>query len=165
MRANRALNLALPLIGLAALAACSRGVELEPGEWEIDGRIVDASGGGLPKEALAEIKGQRFPTKTRCLTEREAADPAERLLRQSGSSECEVRDIEWKGGRIRGEMSCRGDDMRMTADLRGEYGEEEFDIELEGEMNLPQVDDPVTITMEMDGRRIGSCREGSRDRE
>lgn len=160
------LKAVLPLVGLSALAACGGGgVQLEPGEWEMKGRIVDASGRGLPKEALDQIKGQRFPTKTRCLSERDAANPAERLLQQGDDSECSVRDSEWKGGRIRGELSCRGDGMRMTADMRGDYSEDEFDIELEGEMTLPQVDDPVTITMEMEGRRLGSCPRGSRDRE
>lgn len=158
---------ALPLMGLAALAACSGGgTELEPGEWEMKGRIVDASGAGLPAEALSQIKGQRLPTKTRCLSERDAADPAEKLLRQSGNSECDIREMEWEDGRIRGELSCRDEEgMRMTADMRGDYGKEDFDIELEGEMNVPQVEQPINIVMEMEGRRIGSCRGGSRDRE
>jgi hypothetical protein len=161
-----------PVVALATLGACNdRGgggssTELDPGEWELTGRIVDASGDGIPPEAISQIKGQRFPAKTRCLTEEDAADPAAKLLRQSGNSECSLRDIEWEDGRIRGELSCESDEgMRMNVDMNGEYGAEDFEIDLEGEMTVPQLQQPITIRMAMEGRRKGECRGDSRDRD
>jgi hypothetical protein len=159
--------LCLSLFFVAALAACnSRSEEPEPGEWEITRRVVEASGEGVPSEVLDQIKSERTPTKTRCLREDDVDDPASVLMASDNAGDCSEREIDWENGRISGNMSCRAQNgLRMEAEVTGDYGPEDFEAELDGEVRIPQIDNPITIRMRMEGRNVGECRRGSRDRD
>jgi hypothetical protein len=166
MQPNLRLTLMSGAIALAMLGACNnRASEPEPGDWEISRRVVEASGDGVPSAVLDRIKSERSPTETRCLREDDLDDPG-RVLMGIKNADCSEREIDWSNGRISGRIDCRAPNgLRVEADATGDYGAEDFEAEIEGEVTVPQIDQPITIRTRMEGRHVGRCRGGSRDRD
>lgn len=153
----------LTLFSLAVLGGCNRQIEMEPGEWEVKIRVTKASGAGLPAAALNELKSKR-DTSTRCLEDEDVDRPERAFFKEE--ARCSTGDVDWADGRIGGRLVCNPPDgTRLDADLDGEYAAEDFEIEVDGEMTLPQLPgQTLKVTSLYEGRRVGECR-GSRSRD
>lgn len=159
----RALSLLTLPVAVTLLAGCGSKTEMEPGEWEVTTRFIDASGPPIARAMLDELKNQRQEHRD-CMTEAEARDPKRRIFDRDDSGECSVSDIEWEDGQISGRISCnQANGARMTGDLTGDYSREEFNIDMDARMTIPQLpNQTINTRMRVDGRRVGECRDSDR---
>jgi hypothetical protein len=89
------------------VAAELRKVRIEPGLWQLDSRMIDASGPNLPRQARAKMLTRGRSTRN-CITPERAAHPEGSFLQMHRGSRCTFRDYSTEGGRVTGWMRCTG---------------------------------------------------------
>lgn len=162
--------------GLLALAGCSGGgdgngadgeaaeggtetaakaegtAEIRPGQWEMTVQMPTA---GMPKELLDQMGGGKITT-TQCITPEEAKASSGEMFKTDQAGDCKASDVSVGGGRMRGTMTCSGEDGGpKSVVMEGSYGPERY--EMTQTMTLADgQESEITIS----GRRIGECPAG-----
>lgn len=131
-------------------------VKVDPGQWDTSTQIVSATG-PLPKEALAQMIGQRTNV-SHCITPEEAARPSANFLAAQQGSDCTYQNFQMTGGRIVGKMSCTGGQMpgQVDTEMSGTYGPQAYDLVMD--MTTPAIPGTtMKIKARTQGRRVGEC--------
>lgn len=142
------------------VAAELANIRIAPGLWEIRSEVAGVSAPNLPREVMIRMIGPR-PTARNCITAAQAARPDANFLAVRAGSDCRYRDFSMRGGRLSGEMTCRGGGLpgATTTRMTGDYGPHRYSLRME--MRSPM---PGGVTMILDiraaGRRIGECPGG-----
>ena len=132
-----------------------RGMEIDPGLWELTSEVVGARGPDLPVEIRNRLVGPR-PTIRHCITRAQAAHPDANFL-ASGDHDCAYRELVVEDGEIRGTTICPEATMRMT----GRYGPRAYDMRMQRESPVPGGGNMI-IDLRTRGRRIGACPQGGK---
>lgn len=134
----------LPLAAFAAGCSGSGGA-IQPGNWETTSTL-----GGATR------------TMTRCISEPEASDPVDGLLRTATWSQCQVQESRFSGGEISAHATCMGytqavvpSSVSTRISLEGRYTATSID----GRISSTRIDqqDATTETGTVAARRIGDC--------
>ena len=172
-------------IGLAllALAACNKQPELkvkdatpeevarqakaagagemrpDPGQWQVvtNMKVLDVQ--GVPEAAATQMKTAmaRTATNMQCLTPEDVQKP--NIFAGQQNSRCKYDSFDMKGGKIKAVMRCPGQgggEMVMTLD--GAYSPKAYNVLATMDMQMPNADQKMKMTMESKGTRIGECR-------
>ena len=124
-------------------------VEIRPGQWEITAEIPTE---GMPPEIVAAMGGGKVTTR-QCVTPEEAQASAGELFSSEQAGNCTPKDVSAGGGRMRGTMTCSGEDGGPTSvEVEGSYDAETY--EMTQKMTLAGGE---TSELRITGRRIGEC--------
>jgi hypothetical protein len=137
----------IAFLSLAAFAAgCSEsGGAIQAGNWETKSTLAGAT-----------------RTMTRCISEPEASDPMDGLLRTATWSQCQVQESRFSGGEISAHATCTGFTQAVVPSavsrrisLAGTY----TPTSIEGRISSTRIDqqDAPTETGTVAARRIGDC--------
>ena len=137
-------------------------MKMEPGQWEATNEILSASAPGLPKDALAQMVGQKT-TISNCVTPEQAARPSANFLAAQKNSDCTYENFSMEGGRVTGTMSCKGGQTpgKMVMKMDGRYDARSYEMNMA--MNATEMPEgmSMTLTARTTGRRIGDCAAGA----
>ncbi|WP_209348170.1 DUF3617 domain-containing protein [Pontixanthobacter sp. CEM42] len=135
----------------------------EPGLYRTVTEVVDVSITGLPEaqQAMAEQQAQRTDTSERCLTQEEAENGFQDMVRGLGqadqSSQCEFSKFDVSGSDLDANMKCSGPmgsgaEVAMSGTVQSDQTDLEMDMKISGgpigEMNMK---------MNIKSERIGDC--------
>ena len=137
----------MAIFAFAALACgCSgSGDSIQPGNWETKATLAGAT-----------------RTMTRCITEPEASDTVDGLLRTATWSQCQVQESRFSGGEISARAMCMGftqavvpSAVNRRVSLDGKYDA----TSIEGRISSTRIDeqDAPTETGTVSARRVGDC--------
>jgi hypothetical protein len=144
-------TLAVASLGLI-LSACNSSAEparFQAGYWEQSSRIVATE--DAPEKQVA---------RNRCITPREAAQPASLFEAAARASGCELRGFTMSGGEIHGSRICNAipgpGHMHETGTIEGHYSATSYEMTIREDV---QADGGVRFQTETrtTGRRAGDC--------
>jgi hypothetical protein len=140
------------------VAAELRKVRIEPGLWQTDSRMIDASGPNLPREARAEML-TRGRSVRYCITPERAAHPEGSFLQMHRGSRCAFRDYSTEGGRVSGWMRCTGGGLPgvITTTMEGRHTPTYYEVTMRMESTGMPAGADLIITGRTVARRIGQC--------
>jgi hypothetical protein len=140
------------------VAAELRKVRIEPGLWQVNSRVIDASGPNLPRQARAEML-THARSERNCITPERAAHPEGNFLVMHRGSRCTHQDFSTDGGRVTGRMRCTGGGLPgvMTTSMDGRHGPTEYDVVMRMESTGMPAGADLTVTWRTLARRIGDC--------
>ena len=147
----------------AEVAAELRGLEIEPGLWEVASRVTGARGENLPRAAKARIEAHRRAVR-HCITPADAARPEANFLRRQQDGHCRYRDFSLRAGRMRGQMRCAGEDGAGTVatEMNGRYRPGHYELTMRmTSTGMPEGANMVIETRTV-GRRLGACPPAAR---
>jgi len=177
------MRIAIGLIAVGALAACSQGggngtadggngaaggrpaaggasgaVALQPGQWESTIQMEAANMPELPPGVTAPAM-QPITTRT-CITPQQAANPSAEVMAANARQPtgCRTENYSFANGRIEGTSVCNtgGVNMRMT--ISGEYTPTSYEMTMQSRSEAGGV--ARDNTMRVSARRIGDCPGG-----
>ncbi|MFN3388696.1 MAG: DUF3617 domain-containing protein [Allosphingosinicella sp.] len=126
--------------------------EIRPGQWEM---TVEMPTAGIPKEMLDQMGGGKI-TSRQCITPEEAKASSGEMFKTDQAGDCKASDVSVGGGRMRGTMTCSGEDGGpKSVVMEGSYGPERY--EMTQTMTLA---DGQTSEIKISGRRLGECPAG-----
>ncbi len=115
---------------------------------------LDADMEELIRSAFAEGAAEET---TYCLTEEDAANNREEMLRGMAESDCEVTRFDMVGGTIDAAMSCpTGEGMSGDVTLTGTMDSDGADMVMNFSADIPSMG-PASIRMRVVSERIGDC--------
>lgn len=146
---------------VAAKVAAS-GMTPKPGRWQATLKLESMDMPGMPAGAREEMSKAMATAKSyfTCLTPEQASKPDASFFQKSAAG-CTYDHFTMAGGKIDAQMSCqpgRGP-TRMT--MTGSYGEELYDIKIQGSAAMGP-GRQMNIGMAVSSRRVGEC-DGSED--
>lgn len=150
----------------AEVAAELRGLEIEPGLWEVASEVTGARGDNLPRAARARIEAHRRTFRS-CVTALEAARPEAGFLLRQSDGRCTYRAFSLRAGRMRGRMRCTDAGLPgiTTTDMDGRYEARNYELAMRmTSTGMPEGANMVIETRTV-GRRIGACRAAGRSSE
>ena len=132
------------LLVACAYASAPAHAEIQAGNWEftVDVTLQDAGGASGPV------------TKTRCITEEEARDPA-KVFAETGSSKCEFSNTRDTGSEYTFEVDCKGGPVPVHGSGNVRYTPQSMEgqVELTGETQNLRFKTRSTLS----ARRLGPC--------
>lgn len=147
--------LALPAI---ALAGCGQsGEEMKAGNWEITPQLVSFDMPGTPPAMMdAMKKGAETGIKpsTQCITQEEIDKGS--FTQQGGADGCKSDGV-FKGGTIKGTMTCEASGMKMAMTMNGTTKAETFAIDIDQTVSGAQLPGEMKVKMKLNGKRLGEC--------
>ncbi|WP_164115124.1 DUF3617 domain-containing protein [Sphingorhabdus sp. Alg239-R122] len=151
-------------ISTEEVAAEMNTMKLQPGEWENTVEVVDVKIENLPEGAPAGIaemmKGRKNSVK-QCITEEKAANPGAEFFAAQKDANCDVKEFNISGGKIKSEMSCAAPagqgEGKMTMKMDGDYAETSYDMNMNMVATAPGTGMNMNITSKVTGKRIGDC--------
>jgi hypothetical protein len=147
----------------AAIAGQLAAVQVEPGLWEAEVRVLDVEGASIPV-AMEQALKQPRPNRLYCITPEQARRPdvlAGHVGRAVGA--CAVSDFTMRDGRMQGEMQCNsGRPNATSAQMEGGYSPRAFDYLTRMRTDVPAAGGDVLLTIRNRGRWLGPCPEGTR---
>ena len=168
----------LPIVAALALTACGSGEEEAttvadaaeaiaespqplPGQYRTTTQLLELSAPGLPEDARAMMQAQLAQSDadvtTSCLTEEQAANSQEEMLKQMTQASCTVQRFDVSGGNIDAAMSCpAGNGITGDVTVTGTMGETGSDMEMSFSTNMPGAGE-ATFRMQVVSERIGDC--------
>ena len=173
----------LVVVGIAALAACSRSPEIDarnasveevaekvrdagnanlfkPGKWQTRVTVKDMTIPGMPPSMQAQMKevlAQRQNVVSEsCLTAEEAGRPGGEFFTGKESGNCRYDRFTMSGGKVDAVMRCQsGQSGSMVMTLDGTYTPTESTANVDMEVSGP--DGAMKIRAVTENRRIGDC--------
>jgi hypothetical protein len=142
-------RLAVLIPPLAAVAACSADMPVQPGYWETETRI-----------SAGQTELWRS-TVSNCMFEHEAADPGVAVLTGTPLGQCETGESRYEGGQLLARGTCVSVGRPMQASLstrvtlEGRYTA----TSMEGRITAEPIGEPggAPLTGTMSARRTGDC--------
>jgi hypothetical protein len=168
----------LPLVALAALAACNNGgsvtaenestssvakkvdaanIKILPGRWESKMKMESLEVEGLPPEAKAAMSKQMGVERalSTCLTPEQVEKPGGGFF-AGGAEDCTYKHFNMSGGKIDAEMTCGKQPGSPTMAMAGTYSESSYDLKVTTKTEM-QPGKPMTMAMAVASRRTGDC--------
>lgn len=149
-----------------ALAACgnnSSDSALSAGNWKVSVgmKSIDVPGATAEQKKMMEGLAGQMQSQEQCLSQAEADKGLEPLTEAFGQiGDCETRSFDASEGKVDGELSCQfpGQEKAVGVSITGEYGEGKFDMQIDTEMQQPQLPGgKANVILEVNGERIGDC--------
>jgi len=173
----------LPLLAAFALAACGsqtaddapktleevakeaeRMEKPEPGQYESTMKILDLSIPGLPADQAAQMKqmmgSMSSQTHSFCLTEEEANQGFEEMIRKSQQGECTFDRFNATANAIDAKMTCKaeeGGDATIT--MKGTMHATSSTMDMEMDQNNADIPGgKMHMKMQVTSKRVGECK-------
>ncbi|WP_257540016.1 DUF3617 domain-containing protein [Sphingobium sp. CFD-1] len=148
---------------IAATDGMSRGevkaqvdkVQLKPGQWEGSFTLEDIDLSNMPgaspqmKDRMKQMMTQ--PSIKYCVTPEEAANPSGKMFSGQENKDCTYSGFDARGGAVKGQVSCKGENGTMSAVMTGNYAPENYEMQ----MNMKMEGGPQGMTMAMKARTTG----------
>ncbi|MEO1043923.1 MAG: DUF3617 domain-containing protein [Pseudomonadota bacterium] len=140
-------------------------VSIKPGKWEntveftsfeFDESKIPPEAKGMVDAMMKGMVGQKMTT-SECITPEEASKPEAKFFSGNNNQDCDYKDFNMSGGKMRMEMSCKNRDG-TAADmvLTGTYADTSFTMNMEVDGDSGEMG-PVRMTAEVVGKRVGEC--------
>lgn len=144
-------------VSATAVAAETRKLQLQPGQWETTTLITAMDVAGLPAGATQAATGTRTTT-SNCITPAQAAQPDANILSGTKDGNCAYQRFSMAGAKIDAAMTCTpaGAPGRIAMTLAGTHARDRFDMGMAMNTSLPG---GLAMTMKatVAGRRTGAC--------
>jgi len=130
-------------------------VQLKPGQWEGSFTLEDIDLSHTPG-ASAQVKDRMKQMMSQssiqyCLTPEEAANPSGRMFSGQENNDCTYGGFDARGGTVKGQVSCKGENGTMDAVMTGSYAPESYEMH----MDMKMAGGPGGMTMAMKARTAG----------
>jgi hypothetical protein len=145
-------------VAAKAKAAGAGEMRPEPGQWKVVTSMKLLEVEGVPEAAAAQMKGAltRTATNLQCLTPEDVQKP--NMFAGRDNSRCKYDEFNMKGGKIKATMRCPGQaGSEMTMTLDGAYAPQSYNVLATMDMQMPNANQKMKMTMQADGTRIGEC--------
>jgi len=144
-------------VSATAVAAETRKLQLEPGQWETTTLITAMDIPGLPAGSTKAATGTRTTTSS-CITPAEAARPDANILSGTKDGNCIYQRFSMAGGSIDAAMTCTPASApgKVAMTLAGTHARDRFDVGMAMNTSLPG-NLAVTVKATVTGRRTGVC--------
>jgi hypothetical protein len=140
-----------------AVAAETRKLQLQPGQWETTTLITAMNVAGLPAGATQAATGTRTTT-SNCITPAEAARPDANILSGTKDGNCTYQRFSMAGEKIDAAMTCAPAKApgKIAMTLAGTHARDRFDMDMGMKTDLPG-GMAMTMKAAVTGRRTGVC--------
>lgn len=144
-------------VSATAVAAETRKLQLEPGQWETTTLITAMEVAGLPAGATQAATGTRTTT-SNCITPAAAARPDANILSGTKDGNCTYQRFSMAGAKIDAAMTCTpaGAPGKIAMTLAGTHARDKFDMAMAMNTSLPG-NLAMTMKATVTGRRTGVC--------
>lgn len=148
-------------VSATAVAAETRKLQLQPGQWETTTLITAMDVAGLPADAMQAATGTRTTT-SNCITPAQAARPDANILSGTKDGNCTYQRFSMAGTKIDAAMTCAplgtpaGAPGKIAMTLAGTHARDRFDIGMAMNTDLPG-NLAMTMKATVAGRRTGAC--------
>lgn len=130
-------------------------VQLKPGQWEGGFTLEDIDLShipGAPPQMKDQMKKMMTQSSIRyCVTPEEAANPSGKMFSGQENKDCNYGGFEAKGGSVKGQVTCKGQQGTMNAVMTGSYAPESYEMHLDMKME----GGPEGTSMAMKARSTG----------
>lgn len=135
-------------------------VQLKPGQWEGRFTVQDIDMPQAPAGMKAQMKSVMSQTSLRyCVTPEQAANPGAEMFSGQENKNCTYGNFSATGGKVTGQVSCKGNGGTMNAAMSGTYAPDRYAIDMD--MKMDGGAHAMAMTARSEGKWIGAeCASG-----
>jgi hypothetical protein len=149
-----------------AVDLSTKGPKLKPGLWEtsteVNGMKVEGGPSGTPAGAqnpgaMSNVQIPKTTVRT-CLTPEQAANPRGNMLAAQKDRNCDIKTMDWTGGKMKVVMICTAKDGSGTANInmRGTFNDSSYAMDGDMAMSGPN-GMQMTMKTHTTGKYVGAC--------
>lgn len=129
-------------------------VQLKPGQWEGRFTVQDIDMPQAPAGMKDQMKSVMNQTSLRyCITPEQAANPGGEMFSGQENKNCTYGNFSAAGGKVTGQVSCKGDGGTMNAAMSGSYAPDRYAIDMD--MKMDGGPHAMAMTARSEGKWIG----------
>ncbi|MEA3388733.1 DUF3617 domain-containing protein [Sphingobium sp. CCH11-B1] len=130
-------------------------VQLKPGQWEGRFTVQDIDMPQAPAGMKEQMKSVMSQTALRyCVTPQQAANPGAEMFSGQENKNCTYGNFSAVGGKVTGQVSCKGDGGTMNAAMSGSYAPDRYAIDMD--MKMDGGPHSMAMTARSKGKWIGA---------
>jgi hypothetical protein len=139
----------------AEVKAAVAKVQLKPGQWEGRFTIQDIDMPQAPAGMKDQMKSVMSRTSLRyCITPQQAANPGAEMFSGQENKNCTYGNFSATGGKVTGQVSCKGEGGTMNAAMSGSYAPDRYAIDMD--MKMDGGPRAMALTARSEGKWIGA---------